>query len=75
MNMKEIEITDEEYRDISKMLCGCACYIDLTDKVSILKRLSIESEFDLWNTIEIKQVKGTTNNETKIIGFDIEFRK
>ena len=46
-------------------------YIDLTDKVSILKRLSIESEFDLWNTIEIKQIKDTNN----IIGFDIEFRK
>ena len=32
MNMKEIEITDEEYRDISEMLCGCACYIVLSNK-------------------------------------------
>lgn len=32
MNMKEIEITDEEYKDISEMLYGCACYIVLSDK-------------------------------------------
>ena len=32
MNMKEIEITDEEYRDISKALYGCACYIVLSNK-------------------------------------------
>ena len=35
MNMKEIEITDEEYRDISKMLCGCACYIVLSNKGTV----------------------------------------
>ena len=32
MNMKEIEITDKEYKDISEMLCGCACYIVLSNK-------------------------------------------
>ena len=32
MNMKEIVITDEEYKDISEMLCGCACYIVLSNK-------------------------------------------
>ena len=32
MNMKEIVITDKEYKDISEMLCGCACYIVLSNK-------------------------------------------
>ena len=35
MNMKEIEITDEEYRDISEMLYGCACYIVLSNKGTV----------------------------------------
>lgn len=32
MNMEEIVITDKEYKDISEMLCGCACYIVLSNK-------------------------------------------
>lgn len=32
MNMKEIVITDKEYKDINEMLCGCACYIVLSNK-------------------------------------------
>ena len=32
MNMEEIVITDKEYKDISEMLCGCACYIVLSTK-------------------------------------------
>ena len=32
MNMEEIVITDKEYKDISEVLYGCACYIVLSNK-------------------------------------------